>query len=89
MLLVDLREAIGFSSFGVLIYYLSRTSRHRAGAPRPRLYPRALQALGAAGCVALVGTLPALGVIVGPALVVLVGIGYRAIRLRRAFRAGA
>ncbi|MGC5222708.1 APC family permease [Micromonospora sp. DT81.3] len=80
VLLVDLRGAIAFSSFGVLIYYFIANVAAWRQAARARLYPRALQALGAAGCVALVVTLPTLGVIVG-ALVVLVGIGYRAIRL--------
>ena len=80
VLLVDLRGAIAFSSFGVLIYYfIANLAAWRQAAPA-RLYPRALQALGAVGCVALVVTLPILGVVVG-AVVVLVGVGYRAIRL--------
>jgi APA family basic amino acid/polyamine antiporter len=78
---VDLRGAIGFSSFGVLIYYFIANAaayRQRASARR---YPRALQVLGLIGCAVLVVTLPVIAVVVG-AIVVLVGIVYRVIRLR-------
>jgi len=80
---VDLRGAIAFSSFGVLIYYfIANVAASRQAAPA-RLYPRGLQWLGAAGCVVLVATLPWVGVMVGAA-VALVGVAYRVIRLRRA-----
>jgi APA family basic amino acid/polyamine antiporter len=79
--LVDLRGAIGFSSFGVLIYYfIANASAYRQSAGA-RLYPRVLQVLGAAGCAVLVVTLPVVAVVVG-ALVVVAGILYRLVRLR-------
>lgn len=46
-----------------------------------RRFPRALQAVGAAGCAALLATLPATSVLVGLAAFA-VGIGYRLFRLR-------
>jgi APA family basic amino acid/polyamine antiporter len=79
--LVDLRGAIGFSSFGVLIYYfIANASAYRQSADA-RLYPRVLQVLGAAGCALLVVTLPVVAVVVG-VLVVVAGILYRLVRLR-------
>jgi APA family basic amino acid/polyamine antiporter len=65
VLTVDLRGAIGFSSFGVLLYYfvanLSAFTQPRA----QRRYWRWLAVLGAVGCVVLVVTLPPLAVGVG------------------------
>ena len=46
-----------------------------------RRYPRALQVIGALGCVLLVNTLPVLSSLIGLG-VVLVGVGYRMLRLR-------
>lgn len=78
---VDLRGAIGFSSFGVLIYYfIANAAAHRQSGGA-RLYPRWLQALGALGCTLLVVTLPLVAVLVGT-LVVAAGILYRLVRLR-------
>ncbi len=81
--LVDLRGAIGFSSFGVLIYYFIANLAAFRQAPTARRYPRVLQLLGLAGCAVLVVTLPVTAVVVG-ALVVLVGVVYRLIRVKRA-----
>ena len=81
VLLADLRGAIGFSSFGVLLYYLLANAsafRQRADVRR---YPKALQVLGALGCIVLVSTLPVLASLIGTA-VVLIGVAYRAVRLR-------
>jgi APA family basic amino acid/polyamine antiporter len=81
VLLVDLRGAIGFSSFGVLLYYLVANVaafRQRGAARR---YPRALQLVGALGCVVLAATLPWQSV-VGGVVVVVAGVVYRAARLR-------
>lgn len=81
VLLADLRGAIGFSSFGVLLYYLIANVaafRQRAAVRR---YPRVLQLLGALGCVLLVSTLPAEAALIGTAVVIL-GCGYRMLRLR-------
>ena len=81
--LVDLRGAIGFSSFGVLLYYFVANvaaSRQRGHARR---YPVALQVVGGAGCLVLAATLPWQAVVAG-VVVVAVGVAYRALRLRRA-----
>lgn len=83
VLTTDLRGAIGFSSFGVLLYYfVANASAYRQGAGARR-YPRRLQVLGGAGCLLLVATLPWTSVVVGVA-VFAVGVAVRALRLRRA-----
>lgn len=79
----DLRGAIGFSSFGVLLYYLVANVAAWKQGPGARRYPRPLQVLGAAGCLVLALTLPWQSVAVG-ILVVAAGIAYRALRLRTA-----
>ena len=79
---VDLRGAIGFSSFGVLLYYFVANVaafRQRGDARR---YPVVLQIIGAIGCLVLAITLPWQSVVAG-AVVVAVGVAYRALRLRR------
>jgi len=65
---VDLRGMIGFSSFGVLLYYAVANAAAWTQAARERRWPRGLQALGLAGCLTLVATLPALSVVVGIAV---------------------
>lgn len=85
VLVADLRGAIGFSSFGVLLYYLianAASFRQRGDARR---YPRLLQVVGALGCLLLVNTLPLLASTIG-LVVVLIGVGLRALRLRVARR---
>jgi APA family basic amino acid/polyamine antiporter len=77
----DIRGAIGFSSFGVLLYYLVANLAAFRQRPDARRYPRALQVVGAAGCIILAITLPWQSVAIGTA-VVLVGVLYRAVRLR-------
>ena len=83
LLTIDLRGAIGFSSFGVLLYYLVANLSAMTQDGTHRRFPKALQVLGAAGCVVLVATLPWTSVVVGVA-VFAVGIAYRLIRLRLA-----
>ncbi|MGN6326711.1 APC family permease [Pseudolysinimonas sp.] len=78
----DLRGAIGFSSFGVLLYYaianLSAFTLDR-GRPARRILPLA----GLLGCVVLALALPWPSIVVGAA-VVAVGLAGRALLLRRA-----
>lgn len=83
VLFADVRGAIGFSSFGVLLYYLLANISAYRQRPDVRRYPRILQVLGALGCVVLVVTLPIEAVAVGAAVVV-IGVGYRMLRLRAA-----
>ena len=78
---VDLRGAIGFSSFGVLLYYLVANIAALRQRGDARRYPRVLAVIGAIGCVLLAVTLPWQAVVAG-AVVVAVGVSYRALRLR-------
>ncbi|MCE6998280.1 APC family permease [Saccharothrix sp. S26] len=66
--LVDLRGAIGFSSFAVLVYYAianasAWTLRRDEGRP-----PRVVPAVGLVGCLVLAVTLPVASVVVGSAV---------------------
>ena len=79
---VDLRAAIGFSSFGVLLYYLIANLSAFTQPSDQRRFPRWLQIIGVAGCAVLVVTLPWTSVLVGIGVVV-AGIVFRAVRLRR------
>ncbi|MFI7601887.1 APC family permease [Actinoplanes sp. NPDC049681] len=68
VVLVDLRGAIGFSSFGVLVYYAvanacALTLRRDEGAPR-----RPVPMVGLAGCLLLAVTLPRVSVLAGLAV---------------------
>jgi APA family basic amino acid/polyamine antiporter len=82
ILVADLREAIGFSSFGVLVYYLIANLAAFSQDGSDRIYPKALQMLGAVGCTVLVATLPFISVVAG-VIMFAVGIAYRWIRLHR------
>ncbi|GAA4068378.1 amino acid permease [Microbacterium laevaniformans] len=82
----DLRSAIGFSSFGVLLYYLVANIAAFRQDAAARRFPRALQIVGMIGCIVLVATLPWPS-IVGGVVVACVGVGYRALRLRGGMRA--
>jgi APA family basic amino acid/polyamine antiporter len=81
ILLADLRTAIGFSSFGVLLYYLIANMSALTQDAAHRRYPRWLQYVGIAGCAVLVVTLPWQAV-VGGVTAFVVGIIYRLVRLR-------
>lgn len=83
VLTVDLRGAIGFSSFGVLFYYLVANVSAFTQDGEHRRFPRALQVLGAMGCVVLMATLPLSSVLGGLAVFAL-GIVYRVWRRRLA-----
>jgi APA family basic amino acid/polyamine antiporter len=75
----DLRGAIGFSSFGVLLYYAVANASAFSQDAAHRRWPRALNVFGLVGCVSLVATLPVRSVVAGAA-VLLVGLGGRAFR---------
>jgi APA family basic amino acid/polyamine antiporter len=74
--LTDLRTAIGFSSFGVLLYYFVANLSALRQAPAARRYPRLLAAGGAIGCLLLVATVPLPALLTGIA-VLAAGIGAR------------
>nr|WP_262926911.1 amino acid permease [Cellulomonas soli] len=73
VLTVDLTGVLGFSSFGVLVYYAvaNAAALNQTGADRRT--PRALQVLGLLGCLGLVAALPP--------HVVLAGLGVMAVGL--------
>ncbi len=58
VLVADVRGAIGFSSFGVLLYYAIANASAFTQDNANRLWPRWLNVLGLAGCLVLVATLP-------------------------------
>ncbi|MEB7503918.1 APC family permease [Arthrobacter koreensis] len=80
LLVADLRGAIGFSSFGVLVYYLVANLAALTQPAPDRRYPRALQVLGAVSCAGLALTLPLTSVLVGLA-VFAAGIVLRLVRV--------
>ena len=81
VLLTDLRGAIGFSSFGVLLYYFIANLAAWRQDPARRRYPRVLPVVGALGCLALAASLPVVSVAGGLA-VLAAGLLYRLLRLR-------
>lgn len=81
VLTTDLRGAIGFSSFGVLLYYFIANISAFTQTKDQRRYPKTIQILGAIGCLVLVVTLPLISIVIG-LIVLAAGIGYRLIRLR-------
>jgi len=81
VLTTDLRNAIGFSSFGVLLYYaIANASAYTQPGPQRR-WPRALNVIGLVGCLVLVVTLPWSAVVAGAA-VLAVGVAGRWVALR-------
>jgi APA family basic amino acid/polyamine antiporter len=81
VLTVDLRGAIGFSAFGVLLYYLVANLSALTQSAEDRRYPRALQVLGATGCLVLAATVPITALLTGLA-VLGVGVAYRLLHRR-------
>jgi APA family basic amino acid/polyamine antiporter len=82
VLTVDLRGVIGFSSFGVLVYYTIANASAFTQPAADRRWPRWLNLLGAAGCLVLVATLPWQSVLAGLAMFA-TGLVGRAIVLNR------
>jgi basic amino acid/polyamine antiporter, APA family len=79
---VDLRGVIGFSSFGVLVYYAIANASAFTQPAQDRRWPRGLNLLGAAGCLILVATLPWQSVLAGLVMFA-VGVAGRSIALAR------
>ena len=73
----DLRGVIGFSSFGVLVYYAVANVSAFTQPPADHRWPRWLNVLGAIGCAVLVATLPWQSVLAG-LLMLAVGLAGRA-----------
>lgn len=77
----DLRGAIGFSSFGVLLYYAVANASAWTLKPHEHRPARGVPAAGLAGCLALAFALPLSSVISGT-VVVLLGAALYAVRRR-------
>src|SRR5918993_1023843 len=82
VLVTDLRGVIGFSSFGVLLYYAIANAAAFTQPVSQRHWPRALQVLGIGGCITLVATLPWASLLAG-AVVTTVGLASRWLILAR------
>jgi APA family basic amino acid/polyamine antiporter len=80
LLFADVRGAIGFSSFAVLVYYAIANASAWTLPPAQRRWPRAISAAGLIGCVVVAFSLPAESVFGG---LVLLTIGTAAWLLRR------
>ena len=88
VLTVDLRGVIGFSSFGVLIYYAIANAAAFTQPPSDRRWPRWLNLLGVAGCLVLVAALPWPSVVAGLAMFA-AGLAGRWLVLRRRGASGS
>ena len=86
VLVVDLRGVIGFSSFGVLVYYAIANAAAFTQTGQDRIYPRVLQVIGLLGCCVLAFTVPLASLVAG-GLILLAGVAGRALVVWR--RAGA
>ena len=80
---VDVRGAIGFSSFGVLVYYAIANAAAWTLSPAEGRPPRVLPAVGLAGCLLLAFALPMASVVAGAAVLALGAAGYAARRRMR------
>ncbi|MFK5689269.1 APC family permease [Ornithinimicrobium sp. LYQ92] len=86
VLSVDLRGAIGFSSFGVLLYY-AVANASALTLPAPARPSSAVPVLGLVGCLVLAFSLPLDSVLAGAVLVGLGLVAYPITRARRTRRA--
>lgn len=68
VVVADVREAIAFSSFGVLLYYAVANAAAFTQTREQRRWPRALNVAGALACVALVASLPRAQIVAGIAV---------------------
>ncbi|HET6300714.1 APC family permease [Microbacterium sp.] len=85
----DLRGAIGFSSFGVLLYYFIANASAFTQPREERRFPRWLAVTGMIGCLVLVATLPVPSIVAG-VIVLAVGAAYRSVvRLARRRRSSS
>lgn len=78
--LFDLREAVSFSSFGVLLYYLIANLAAYTQDAANRRFPKIFQIMGATLCLILMFSLP-LGAIINGLVILAAGICYRAVSI--------
>ena len=81
--LLDVGDAIGFSSFTVLSYYAVANASALTLSPRERRWPRPVAAAGLAGCVLVAASLPARTVLSGLGVL---SLGLLTFGIARAFR---
>jgi APA family basic amino acid/polyamine antiporter len=86
VLTLDLRGVIGFSSFGVLLYYAVANASAYTQDTEHRHWPRPVQVLGLLGCLVLVATLPWMSVVAGVAVFVIGVVGRALVRRARESR---
>jgi basic amino acid/polyamine antiporter, APA family len=72
VLATDLRGAIGFSSFGVLVYYAVANASAFTQSEAHRRWPRGLNVIGCLACIVLVASLPRSSIIAG---LIVIGVG--------------
>ncbi|MFC3572347.1 APC family permease [Streptomyces yaanensis] len=82
----DVRGAIGFSSFGVLVYYAIANASAWTLTAEEKRPPRIIPVVGLVGCLSLAFTLPASSVVWGAAVLVVGAVAYGARRGVRAHR---
>jgi len=82
VLTADLRRVIGFSSFGVLLYYAVANLAAFTQPAEYRRWPRAVNVVGLIGCLTLVVTLPLPSLLVG-LLVLAIGVAGRSVVVSR------
>ncbi|MET3862362.1 APA family basic amino acid/polyamine antiporter [Dietzia sp. 2505] len=87
VLVADVRQAIGFSSFAVLVYYLVANAAALRLTREHRRLPAWVPVLGAVGCVVVAGSLPWQSVTAGFAVFAVGGVVY-AVTRRRAIPPG-
>ncbi len=85
LLTTDVLTVVGFSSFGVLVYYAVTNASAYTLVRRPWYAPRWLNVLGFLGCLTLAVTLPAASVL-GMAAVLAAGLAGRLLALRLRLR---
>jgi APA family basic amino acid/polyamine antiporter len=83
VLVADVREAIGASSFAVLVYYAIANASALTLQPHERRWPRALAAFGVLGCVVIAASLPWSSVALGTLVLAAGAVGYASARARR------
>jgi APA family basic amino acid/polyamine antiporter len=82
VVVVDVRGAIGFSSFCVLTYYAIANASAWTLPRRQRRWPRALAGAGLGGCTLLALTLPVTAIVAGAGVLAIGAIAW-AVRHRR------
>ena len=87
--LADVRGAIGFSSFAVLLYYAIANASALTLDAGERRWPRSIPALGVVGCLVLAFTLPLSSVVAGATVVGAGALTYAARRAVAAWRSPA